>query len=78
MGDQEKGGHWSSTRVSIDNFQAQLGTACFWTSIDGPSGARDVQFLLREVGDGYRVARASMVRGCECPEVGDDQRCHLR
>ena len=63
-----------STGFSVDNFQAQSNTACFWLQLEGPNGTTPVRFVLA----GERVLRASLVRECECPDPDFEQPCRLR
>ncbi len=67
----------SSTRVHIDNFQAQAGTACFWTTVSHAGGQTDVQFLLHDGEQARSVHQVSAVRECSCPDPDFEQPCHL-
>lgn len=67
----------SSTGVHLDNFHAQSGTACFWTTVSHPGGETDVQFLLFDADEGRVVRQLSATRECECPDPDFEQACHL-
>lgn len=63
--------------VSIDNFQAQAGTACFWVELHHAGRSTDARFVLAERGEEQVVIRASLRRECVCPDPDFEERCHL-
>lgn len=53
---------------SIDNFQAQAGTACYWLSVSAGAGSVDLRVVIVDHPEGRAVAAASAERSCTCPE----------
>jgi hypothetical protein len=53
---------------SIDNFQAQAGTACYWLSVSAGTGSVDLRVVLVDQPEGRAVGAVSAERSCTCPE----------
>lgn len=65
--------------LTVENFQVQAGTACFWMTVGGPNGHTEVQFLLRVPDEGeMAVVGVSAQRDCVCPDPDVDAVCHLK
>jgi hypothetical protein len=64
----------SSRVVSIGNFQAQRGTACFWVTLSNDATSSKVRFVLDT--DAHRVLALSSRRECDCP-IDADLPCRL-
>jgi hypothetical protein len=57
---------------SIDNFQAQAGTACYWLSVAAGTGSVDLRVVIVDQPDGRVVGAVSAERSCTCPEPADE------
>ena len=66
-----------SESVSVDNFQSQAGTSCYWLDVRAAGKSTSVQVVLSESESGMRVIAASIRRDCSCPDPDFEQRCHL-
>jgi hypothetical protein len=65
--------------LTVENFQVQAGTACFWMTVGGPNGHTEVQFLLSAPDEGeMSVVGVSAQRDCVCPDPDVDAVCHLK
>ena len=64
--------------LTVENFQVQAGTACFWMTVGGPNGHTEVKFLLRVPDEGdMAVVGVSARRACACPDPDVEAVCKL-
>jgi len=62
---------------SVDNFQSQADTSCFWLDLSVSGKTVPARFVLSGDGTARKVTAASTRRECECP-VDFEQPCALK
>lgn len=57
----------NSSDLSFGNFGINRGTGCWSATVKTPKGNADVNFLMKQIAEEWRVDKVSTHRECHCP-----------